>query len=458
MAELLKNVYTIDYLTRVGRAVARYWRGFAVERFVQRVQAGNWKELAFKQRVRRLSLALGEELPGDYVKALEIVVRAAGEGFGSYPAVFFPDFVELYGRAPRDRRRSLKALEVLTQYSSSEFAIRAFLALDLEGTMKQIQRWCRHESEHVRRLSSEGIRPRLPWASHLSVFKRDPRPILPILEALKADPSDYVRRSVANNLNDISKDHPELALKVARVWAKGGTLATATAKHGLRTLLKRGDLRALKLVGCHQREGIRLESLKLSPVDLCLGGRLQLQASMRLKKETKLRLEYALYFPNSKGTFSRKVFKISERNVPQGELTFKWQHSFVPLATRTYRPGEYRLGLIINGREERARRFRLTPAYWVYMVKTQKNKLYTGISTDPDRRLREHAGSAKGAKYFRSDPPLELVWREMASSRGVALRREAAIKRLSRAGKEALLLRESHPARLPRPRRLARGP
>ena len=457
MGELLKDVYTTDYLTRVGRAVARQAQGFEVRRFVLRVQAGNWRELSFKQRVRCLSLALGEELPADYAKALEIVVRAAGEGFGSYPAVFFPDFVEVHGRAPRHRRRSLKALEVLTRYSTSEFAIRAFLADDLEGTMKQIQRWCRHESEHVRRLSSEGIRPRLPWASHLSVFKRDPGPILPILEALKTDSSDYVRRSVANNLNDISKDHPELALKVARVWAKGGTLAVRTAKHGLRTLLKRGDPRALALTGCDGRKGIRLVSLKLSRESLCVGGRLHLQAHMHLKKEARLRLEYALYFPTLRGTFACKVFKISERNAPAGDFTFKWQHSFVPLSTRTYRPGEYRLGLIVNGREERAQTFRLTPAYWVYMVRTQKNKLYTGVSTDPDRRLREHAGSSKGAKYFRSDPPVELVWREIASSRGEALGREAAIKRLSRARKEALLLRESPPDRPPRPRHPARG-
>ena len=217
--------------------------------------------------------------------------------------------------------------------------------------MKQVQRWCRHENEHVRRLSSEGIRPRLPWATHLAFFKRDPGLILPILEALKTDPSPYVRRSVANNLNDISKDHPELALKVARGWVKEG--AFVVVRRGLRTLVKRGDPRALAL------------------------------ANQRQKKAS--------------------------------------------------------------------------PAYWVYMIRTQKNKLYTGISTDPDRRLREHANLPKGAKYFRSDPALQLVWREIAFSRGQALKREAAIKRLSRADKEALLLRESRPDKYSRPRRPARG-
>jgi 3-methyladenine DNA glycosylase AlkC len=128
--------------------------------------------------------------------------------------LFFPDFVETYGLEHWDR--SVAALEKFTRMSTSEFAVRPFLKRNQPRMMAQMAAWSKHESEHVRRLASEGCRPRLPWADALPALKRDPAPIWPILEQLKADPSEYVRRSVANNLNDISKDHPEQVLAIAQ--------------------------------------------------------------------------------------------------------------------------------------------------------------------------------------------------------------------------------------------------
>ncbi len=439
LAILLKDVYTTEYLARVGQAVGKHSPGFPVKRFIARVRWGDWKALPFKQRVRRLSLSLGEMLPANYPRALQIVVRAAGEGFEGYAAIFFPDFVEVFGRHPCHRRKSLQALEVLTSYSTAEYAIRAFLLDDLKGVLAQLKRWSGHPDAHIRRLSSEGARPRLPWAQHLEAFKRDPRPLLPILQNLKSDTSAYVRRSVANNLNDISKDHPDLALEVARGWVAESARTAGTAKHGLRTLLKSGHSGALQLLGCHQLDGLKLVGMELSSRQVVAPQNLRLRAILRLRRRLRLRLEYALYFLTARGTWSRKVFKISERWANGGELALQWRHSFRPLQTRRYYSGEHRVALIVNGREESAHSFELLPAYWVYVARTQKNKLYTGITTDLQRRLREHAGSPRGAKALRGDPPRELAYAEAAFSRSQALEREAAIKRLSRPGKEALL-------------------
>jgi 3-methyladenine DNA glycosylase AlkC len=160
---------------------------------------------------------------------------------GGLVYIFLPDYIEQYGL--EDFESSVKAIENVTRFVSCEFAVRPFI-LKYGGTMmKKMRTWSLHKSYHVRRLSSEGSRPRLPWAISIPELKKDPSPILPILENLKNDPSEWVRRSVANNLNDIAKDHPGLVIELARKWKGISRETDAIIKHGSRTLLKKDMLK-----------------------------------------------------------------------------------------------------------------------------------------------------------------------------------------------------------------------
>lgn len=218
--------------------------------------------------------------------------------------------------------------------------------------MAVMKRWTAHDNEHVRRLASEGCRPRLPWAMALPEFKRDPSPVLPILEALKADRSDYVRRSVANNLNDIAKDHPEVVLGVAQRWLGKNKLTDALVKHACRTLLKRGDVRALELFGYRRTATVKVTGLRLSAVTLQIGGDLRFQFAIvhRAGRPVPLRVEYAVDFVKASGRTSRKVFKITEATfAPDSPRLFDRKHQFRDFTTRKHHPGKHRLCILVNG-------------------------------------------------------------------------------------------------------------
>lgn len=213
MSDLLKDRYSRAFVQRLAAAMVSARPTFDATGYTAAVLGGGWNGLELKQRMRRLSATLHRFLPGTYPEQLGVLERVAPH-FGGFEAMLFPDFVEQFGLEDFDE--SVRALECFTQFSSSEFAVRPYIIRHGARMMKMLRRWAAHENEHVRRLASEGCRPRLPWAMALPVFKQDPSPVLPILEALKADPSEYVRRSVANNLNDIAKDHPAVLPEVAR--------------------------------------------------------------------------------------------------------------------------------------------------------------------------------------------------------------------------------------------------
>lgn len=208
MAEL-KAVYNEEFLRGFGARVHSAHAAFDTDKFVRDVMDGTWEELELKARMRRISETLGAHLPARYEEALEVLFTI-DEHCAGFPYLFFPDFVEVFGQAPEHWDLSMKALERFTSKSSAEFAVRPFLLRDPVRMMVQMNAWAQHPDEHVRRLASEGSRPRLPWGQALPMFKKDPAPVLPVLELLKQDPSLYVRKSVANNLNDIGR--------ITRTW------------------------------------------------------------------------------------------------------------------------------------------------------------------------------------------------------------------------------------------------
>ncbi|QDT89050.1 DNA alkylation repair protein [Gimesia algae] len=358
MPEPLKDRYDEVYLNRLIEELSRHSPRFPRKRMLQFVFDEQWEQRELKQRMRHITHALHEFLPKDYGTALSVLEQSA-PAFGGFEAMFFPDFVEVYGQADWDR--SLHALEHFTKYSSSEFAVRPFIIQDQQRMVRQLKRWAASSDHHVRRLASEGSRPRLPWAMALPAFKQNPVPVLPILNRLKADPSEYVRRSVANHLNDISKDHPDVVLSLAEQWLKGKQETRWIVKHGCRTLLKQGDPQTLALFGYRKPEDLRIRKFQLRPPVINMGEQVEFEFELvsRTTALGQIRVEYAVEFVRLKGTSTRKVFKISEGVYPEHSRLYRSKHSFKPISTRNYYPGTHRLAIIVNGHQLKQAEFEL---------------------------------------------------------------------------------------------------
>ena len=348
MAEPLKNLYDRNFLEKLAATIHSCApNGIDEATFVSAVFDDGWKELELKGRMRRITECLRDALPNDYLEALPIL-RDASQHFDGYLAMFFPDFVEVFGMDHWDA--SADALWWMTRFGSSEFAVRPFLKADAKRMLKTLLKWTQDENEHVRRLASEGSRPLLPWAMNLPAFQKDPAPVLPILEALHEDPSEYVRRSVANNLNDIAKDHPALVLEIAQKWIGKSKDVDKLVKHACRTLLKNGDAGAMLLFGFRDPKDLEVSEMQLKEIAIPLGGELNFSFTLQSPKALgKVRLEYLLEFARPHGRGARKVFKISESESAEPQRAITRRHSFVDRSTRKHYAGEHRVTVIVNG-------------------------------------------------------------------------------------------------------------
>ncbi|WP_339076219.1 DNA alkylation repair protein [Clostridioides difficile] len=284
MPELLKNMYNRESLYEVAVAIQSVYNSFKVDEFIKSTMDETWNNLELKARCRKISMSLGMYLPEDYKEALSILEKSVT---GFYFAFFFPDFVEVYGQDDINWDLSISALERNTEYWSSEFAVRAFIIKDEERMMAQMRKWSKHKSEHVRRLASEGCRPQLPWGQAISKFKKDPTPVLPILEQLKTDTSTYVQKSVANNLNDISKTHPDLVISIAKDWYGKNKSTNWIVKHGCRTLLKKGNRDVLALFGYDDTTSINIQDFTLETTSISIGEDLTFSFNILAKKRQK---------------------------------------------------------------------------------------------------------------------------------------------------------------------------
>lgn len=274
--------------------------------------------------------------------------------------MFLPDYIEIYGIDHYEV--SIKVIEFITQFVSCEYAVRPFIIKYGEKMLNQMARWSLHKNHKVRRLASEGSRPRLPWAMGIPELKINPGPIIPILENLKDDPSESVRRSVSNNLNDIAKDHPELVIGIARKWKGLSKETDAVIKHGCRTLLKGGHTEILQHYGLDGKN-ISLTAFKIISSNIKIGESLEFNLSVinRHTSTQLVRLEYAVYYKRSNGQFGKKVFKISERMYEPGERAdVHRKQRFILITTRKLYPGKHRLSIIINGQEKGTKYFVLT--------------------------------------------------------------------------------------------------
>lgn len=349
MAEKLKDVLFPEEAVRsFAQALQSVYSPFDAVGFVDAVCDAEWPERALKEKMRHATLCLGRFLPDDYPEALEVLLRIVPLVQG-FEAIVLPDFVEVYGQAHWEL--SLPALGEFTKCGSSEFGIRPFLLKDLEGAMAFMLDWAQHENHHVRRFASEGCRPRLPWAVAIPALKRDPSLILPILEHLKDDPEEYVRRSVANNLNDISKDHPDVVLELCERWFGETKDRDRIVKHACRTLLKQGNMRAMLLFGFAHPEKMAVHEFTLSDFAPLIGQEIELSFELELKTEAaqKVRLEYVVHYMKANGKTSPKVFQIKEATLSPGVHAVQKKHSFLNRTTRKHYAGRHLVEIVVNG-------------------------------------------------------------------------------------------------------------
>lgn len=358
-APALKEMFNEARYRQIARVVAATYPAFDQKRFLK-LTLPDLEPLALLQRLRRATEALRATLPESYPKALTVLREVAPRWGNGFTALVLPDFVGLYGRDDFDR--SLDALKFFTQFGSSEFAIREFLRLDLPRTLRVMEKWSRDDNEHVRRLASEGSRPRLPWSFKLRELIADPSPVAPILDNLRADPSLYVRKSVANHLNDITKDHPAWVLDRIGGWDLENQHTAWIAKRALRTLIKKGDRRALAVIGAGDPAKVRIDTFMVAPKKLRLGEALTITCVLTstARKPQKLVIDYAIHYVKQSGSASAKVFKWKELTLAPGEtLALAKRQRIQDFTTRKHHPGEHAVELLVNGERVAHDRFHL---------------------------------------------------------------------------------------------------
>jgi 3-methyladenine DNA glycosylase AlkC len=356
MAELLKNMINKQVVNQIADQISKHDPKFSPDEFRRLVLSSSWASLELKQRIRCIVNALGATVSGNYRAQIRTLKKVA-PAFSGLKGLAFPDFVEVFGA--NDFSTSIDALKEFTPHSSSEFAIRPFILRNSKHVMPILLEWSKDRNDHVRRLASEGCRPRLPWSFPLREFIENPTAVIKILENLKDDPSLYVRKSVANNLNDISKEHPELVLSIAKKWIGKTDNTDWILKHALRTLLKNGNQKALALFGLGKVKNVHVSKLVLSKNAYAIGSELEFSAKIHNKnsKPISLRLEYAIHYLTKNGTHSKKVFKLSERLCSPGLIDVRRRHSLKQRTTRKHNPGPHQLDIIVNGEIHLSRKF-----------------------------------------------------------------------------------------------------
>jgi len=357
-----------EAIRRIARNIKRVRSSFPDEKFVRAATAG-LQELELKARVDHVVLALRQHLPNDALEAVGVLVRAgeswdegdpsnATNGFAAWPVV---ELVGAYGLDHFDA--SMEALRKLTRLFSAEFAIRQFLERDASRALKRLANWARDPDLHVRRLVSEGTRPRLPWGRRLRQFQDDPLPVIELLEKLKDDKEEYVRRSVANNLNDIAKDHPELVVDLCRRWsAKATEQRQWIIKRATRTLVKEGHPAALALLGFDPGAKVSVESLSVRPKKLRLGENLAFSFEVRSRSSQRqsLAIDFAVHHVKQNGIRSAKVFKLKTLSLePRGTASITKIHKLREITTRAYYSGRHAVEILVNGKSRAIAEFDL---------------------------------------------------------------------------------------------------
>lgn len=371
MAETLKARYGPEVPRRIAAMVERVHPAFDAHRFVAQALDG-YDGLELMGRARRIALALDAHLPADFGAALRVVLRSAREPVPAAPDdalasfVYLPHTLWLAARGLGHLDASAAAMRELTQRFSCEFAVRPFLDRHPQAMLAVLARWVDDPSPQVRRLVSEGTRPRLPWAPRLQAFGRDPAPVLALLERLRDDPDEAVRRSVANHLNDLGRADPDRLVALCARWAQGAPPARLRlVRHALRTLVKRGDPRALAVLGYPGRARVRLQDVTIAPARPRIGARVTISfvLASTARAPQRILVDLRVSYAGRGGAERPKVFKLATAELAAGgRLALRKGLSLRQMSTRTHHPGRHRVEALVNGQAVEVGAFDLLPA------------------------------------------------------------------------------------------------
>jgi 3-methyladenine DNA glycosylase AlkC len=350
MAEQLKEMFNKAFYEKFAHEFSKVHKTFYPDKFVKEV-THSLEDLSLNQRLRNTSIVLKNHLPTDYKKAITIMTEVIPNLRTGYTTLVMPDFVGLYGHDDFDT--SMHALKYFTQYGSSEFAIREFLKRDFDKTIKVMKQWAKDKNHHVRRLASEGSRPRLPWSFKLDEVIKNPEKTIDILEILKTDKELYVKKSVANHLNDISKDNAEWMLRILKQWENNNPDTLWIKKHASRSLIKKGNTASLSLFDFEKNVNVKVEKFKLNKSVIKMGEALQFEFDIvsQKNKSQKLAIDFKLHYIKNNGQHSPKVFKLKELELPANKsIHIAKKQLFKDFTTRKHYQGEHFIELIVNGK------------------------------------------------------------------------------------------------------------
>jgi 3-methyladenine DNA glycosylase AlkC len=379
MAEAFKNVYSQHSIqnmaSHLGRAMSECvpQSSFDQQAFIS-MATNDLDSLEMKQRADQIVEALVKYLPKDFESCAKVFLASLakeedGAGMGNteprqntgIEGWLIAPMAEYVGKFGLDNfDLSMQLFKAFTMRFTSEFGIRYFLKQKPKQTLVYLKAWLEDDNQHVRRLVSEGTRPRLPWGMRLDNFIVDPEPVIEIISKLKDDESEYVRRSVANNLNDIAKDHPERVSALAKQWLKNASKdRIRLVKHACRTLFKQGHPATLSAFGF---EAPKLDSVKFSikPETVKVGETLDIKFEANANVSQTWMIDYVIHHQKANGSMSPKVFKGKQVNTQKGRVVeFSKKHSFKNVTTRTYHIGEHAIEIVINGQSICRQRFEL---------------------------------------------------------------------------------------------------
>lgn len=371
MAEPLKNRYGPEIPARIADRIARVHATFPKRAFLRDALDG-YEALELMPRGRHIARALRTHLPQEVPAALEILLasveppRSETEGSSLAPFLYLPHTMYVADYALDHFDAAMRAQHLLTQRFTAEFSIRPFIEKYPERTLALLRTWTRDPSPHVRRLVSEGTRPRLPWAPRLRALQKNPHPALELLELLKDDPELYVRRSVANHLNDIGKDHSQLLNTTARRWLKdAGPERAWIVRHALRSAIKRGDAGALAVSGYGARAEVAVRRKAITPQRARIGGAVTIVFDLmnKLPRRQRILADLRVHYMKANGKTAPKVFKLKTVELAaSASLHFEKKLSLADLTTRKHYPGTHSVEVLLNGSAVKIGEFQVTKA------------------------------------------------------------------------------------------------
>lgn len=346
----IKDVFSPALVAALAGELSRAWPELDAEAFAADAADG-LAELELKGRMLHVTAALDRHLPADLDELVRVIRGAlVSPEFDSWMTVPVTYLVAERGIDAPDV--ALPLLADMTGRFSSEWAVRPFIERDPATAFAWFRRWTGDPDPDVRRLASEGCRPRLPWAPRVGLLVADPAPVIAVLDRLVGDPSEYVRRSVANNLNDIAKDHPGLALDTAARWsAEDRPGAGWVVRRGLRTLATAGDARALAILGYDGAAEVALEELAVTPADPAIGTAALVRARLRAEADTPVVVHYLVHHAGASGMRAPRAFALARRTLAAGVPTeVTRRHTFAQRSVRRLYPGAHRVEIQVNGR------------------------------------------------------------------------------------------------------------